>query len=184
LPKLPKLTIIVTGKNQKDFDKTVKNIEAQGYRNIDIVKNRESLPKFFNSITKDSDYYGFIFAGDRLEKNAINLIMSKFASSEYIGAVYSDLKVQNEDIPYQFYMPPHDQTTFGQILGIFPFFISKSVSAIEMDENLENLYGHNLLLRASTKYIINHIPKALFRLKYKEVDLESDMKYINKQSEK
>ena len=77
-----------------------------------------------------------------------------------------------------FYMPPHDQQGFASLLACFPFFITKKVAEIKMDEQLKHLYGQNILFKASMKYIINHIPKSLFNLKSREIDLESDMEYI------
>ena len=86
--------------------------------------------------------------------------------------------VKEKESIIDFYMPPHDQQGFASLLACFPFFISKKVAEIKMDEQLKHLYGQNILFKASMKYIINHIPKSLFNLKSREIDLESDMEYI------
>ena len=178
MQKLPTITIVVTGKNEKDFEKTIKSIEKQKSFNVNILKNKGSVPEFFNSVSKDSEYYGFISAGDQLSKDCLKEIMSKFSSSEFIGGVYSDITVKEKESIIDFYMPPHDQQGFASLLACFPFFISKKVAEIKMDEQLKHLYGQNILFKASMKYIINHIPKYLFNLKSREIDLESDMEYI------
>ena len=81
MQKLPTITIVVTGKNEKDFEKTIKSIEKQKSFNVNILKNKGSVPEFFNSVSKDSEYYGFISAGDQLSKDCLKEIMSKFSSS-------------------------------------------------------------------------------------------------------
>lgn len=178
MQKLPTITIVVTGKNENDFQKTIKSIEKQKGFNVNIVRNKTSVPEFFNSMDKDSEYYGFVSAGDEFSKDCLKEIVSKFSSSQFIGGVYSDITVRGNESIVDFYMPPHDQQGFASLLACFPFFITNKVAEIDMDENLKNLYGQNILFKASMKYIINHIPKSLFTLKHREIDLESDMEYI------
>ena len=48
MQKLPTITIVVTGKNEKDFEKTIKSIEKQKSFNVNILKNKGSVPEFFN----------------------------------------------------------------------------------------------------------------------------------------
>ena len=62
MQKLPTITIVVTGKNENDFQKTIKSIEKQKGFNVNIVRNKISVPEFFNSMDKDSEYYGFVSA--------------------------------------------------------------------------------------------------------------------------
>ena len=53
----------------------------------------------------------------------------------------SSKTVKEKESIIDFYMPPHDQQGFASLLACFPFFITKKVAEIKMDEQLKHLYG-------------------------------------------
>jgi len=179
--ELPEVAIVLTGKGSKSIDKTEGSVVEQSYKNVTILQNtKESPPVFFNRIAKEHAIYGFMSAGDRFaSKNSLQDIVNKLSESKFIGGIYADACIKENEIVQEFYFPPHDHQTFPNLVGVFPiFFKLQAIQEEPLDENLEYLYGHNTLLKISQSSIVSHIPKLLFSLETREINIESDIKYL------
>mgnify|MGYP003636936220 CR=1 FL=1 len=180
LPKLPRVAIILTGKNLKATEKTQRSVEEQSYKNVVVLQNTEqSTPRFFNNLSERYEIYGLMNAGDTfVSENSLQIIVNKL-SEKFIGGIYADACVKHGEISQEFYFPPHDHQTFSKLIGVFPaFFKSEAAQDKSLDENLEHLYGHDILVKISNSFIISHIPQSLFYLVSRQIDIQEDINYL------
>lgn len=180
LPELPRVAIILTGKNLKAIEKTQKSVEEQSYKNVVVIQNAEQpAPHFFNNLSEEYEIYGLMNPGDTFaSKDSLQVLVNKL-SEKFIGGIYADACVKSGEISQEFYFPPHDHQTFSKLIGIFPvFFNSEAVQDKSLDENLKHLYGHDILVKISNSFIVSHIPQLLFHLVSRQIDVQEDINYL------
>ena len=180
LPELPRVAIILTGKNLKAIEKTQKSVEEQSYTNVVVIQNAEQpAPHFFNNLSEEYEIYGLMNPGDIFaSENSLQIIVNKL-SEKFIGGVYADACVRHGEINQEFYFPSHNHQTFSKLIGVFPvFFKSETMQDKSLDENLQHLYGHDILVKISNSFIISHIPQLLFYLVSRQIDIQEDINYL------
>ena len=181
LPKLPRVAIILTGNISKDIKETEDSLAEQSYKNFVVLQNKEKFTSsFFNELNESYEIYGLLNAGDKFNtKDSLQTIVTKLFESKFIGGIYGDSCVKQNEVTQQFYFPPHDHETFPRLLGIFPIFFKKgAVEEVPLNENLEYLHGYDALINISKKFVVSHIPELLFKLKHKEINIEQDINYL------
>ena len=181
LPKLPRVAIILTGKNLKATKKTQESVEEQSYKDVVVLHEEgRSAPLFFNSLAEQYEIYGLMSAGDTLaSKDSLQVIVNKLSENKFIGGIYADSCVRENETKQEFYLPPHDHQTFSKLVGVFPvFFKAESMQEKSLDENLEHLYGHDILVKISNSFIVSHIPQLLFYLVSRQIDIQEDINYL------
>jgi len=183
LPELPSIGIIISGTDNLQKQKTVESIKNQSYESYKIHLDPSEAPcKMFNSMEKKEDIYCFMRDGDVFEGSSLlKQVAGRMSFDKLIAGMYFDCYVmEKEEIFSQIFLPPHDVETFPNLLGSFPIFVRASMcEQFPMDENLNSLYNHNLLLRLSSKGIIVHTPILGFRLKKVDMDLSKDLQYLS-----
>tara|TARA_Y100001963_G_C6679946_1_gene399356 strand:- start:391 stop:978 length:588 start_codon:yes stop_codon:yes gene_type:complete len=182
MPELPSIGIVISGSDVLARKKTIESIEKQTYDNYEILINEDDSPcSFFNSLEKSHGAYCFVRAGDRFyELSVLTRAASRFSRDSLVRGIYFDCCIEGKDDSVnQVLLPPYDTETFANLLGMFPIFVTSSVcEEFPMDENLDSLYSHNLLLRISSKYMIIHDNSLGFALHKYENDLSSDIAYL------
>ena len=183
MPKLPSIGIVISGPDVLARKKSVESIEKQTYDNYEIIINEDDVPcSFFNNLDKKHGVYCFLRAGDKFyELSILTRAASRISRDSLVGGIYFDCCIEGKDDSVnQILLPPHDTETFPNLLGMFPVFVKASVcDQFPMDENLNSLYAHNLLLKISSKWMIIHDDALAFSLHKYENDLSSDIAYLS-----
>ena len=183
MSQLPSVGIVISGLDALARKKSVESIENQTYDNYEIFINEDESPtSFFNNLEKNHGVYCFIRAGDKFyEMNILTRAANRMQRDKLIGGIYFDCCIEGKDASVnQILLPPYDTETFPNLLGMFPVFIRASIcQQFPMDENLDSLYNHNLLLRISSKFMIIHDDALGFSLHKYENDLSSDIAYLS-----
>ena len=183
MPQLPSIGIVISGPDALARKKTVESIEKQSYDNHEIIINEDDVPcSFFNNLNKQRDLYCLLRAGDKFyDPSVLTRAASRIGRDSLVGGIYFDCCIEGKDDSVnQLLLPPHDIETFPNLLGMFPVFVRSSVcQQFPMDENLNSLYNHNLLLKISSKWVIIHDNSLAFSLNKYENDLSSDIAYLS-----
>ena len=181
LSRLPRVAIVLTGKNPKDIKDTEDSLAEQSYQDFALLQNTEmSAPAFFNKLNESYEICGLLNAGDKFDsKNSLQIIVNKLSESKFIGGIYGDVCVKQDGITQQFYFPPHDHETFPRLLGVFPvFFKQEATQENPLNESLEYLHGYSALVNISKRFVVSHVPELLFQLKHKEISIQKDLNYL------
>ena len=181
MPQLPEVAIILAGIGASSLEKTEDSVQEQSYKNVTVFQSKDSpVTSFFNNMNKAHKIYGLMSAGDTFASNdSLRDIVDKLLENKFIGGVYGDACVSKDGLTQEFYLPPHDHRTFSGLTGAFPvFFKLEAMQDNTLDENLKYLYGHDILVKISSSFIVSHMPKLLFNLTSKQVDIEEDANYL------
>ena len=182
LPELPSVGIIISGTDSLQKQKTVESIDNQIHKSYKIYLDSSEAPcKMFNSMEKTEDIYCFMRDGDNfVGAGLLKEVAGRMGFDKLIAGMYYDCYItEKEEVLSQIFLPPHDTETFPNLLGSFPIFVRASMCKdFPMDENLNSLYNHNLLLRLSSEGIIVHSPILGFSLKKVDMDLSKDLQYL------
>ena len=181
MSQLPEVAIVLAGSGISSLQKTKDSIQEQSYKNVVVIQNAEQpAPHFFNNLSEEYEIYGLMNPGDIFaSENSLQIIVNKL-SEKFIGGVYADACVRHGEINQEFYFPSHNHQTFSKLIGVFPvFFKSETMQDKSLDENLQHLYGHDILVKISNSFIISHIPQLLFYLVSRQIDIQEDINYLS-----
>ena len=157
------------------------------------TQNRENVSGYFNEATKDVnlkyDYVLFIGAkNDLRNKKVVGLLVDYLESDnrkDYVG-VYTDLYIVDGHVNFEIFNQSFNHETFGKKTVLnFPFMVRSRVCPLFTD-GLKYLYLYDGILTLSQKYLLAHIPSALFVLQdaFHKSKLSEDMKLINESRNK